>query len=101
MFDAFLTLLALFITRGLDISHEMLPELTETLNSFLNPEAQSVWSELKLNDLEAAFSLCGYSTIICLLVLLFENILFFMATLFPVSQLSLLTKFFIHRKDLN
>jgi len=82
-------------SRVLDLSHEIFPEFDEIIHSFLNDEAKNVWSELKLNHLEAAFSLCGYSTIICSLILLSENIFFFMTTLFLVFQFSSPGKFVI------
>ncbi len=85
LIDAQTTFTVRVAVRILDLCHQMLPENTETINIFLNDETQSVWSELKLNHLEAAFTLCGYSTIIFSLVFLFENIFFFMSTLFLVS----------------
>ncbi len=85
LIDAIVTLLALFITRGLDLSNEMFPEFVESINSFLNHEAQNVWSDLKLNDLEAAFSLFGYLTIICSVVFLFEKIFYFITIRYLVS----------------
>jgi hypothetical protein len=88
LIEARVTLVVLAAGRILDLAYELFPEYGDSINSFLNHEAQSVWSELKMNHLEAAFSLFGYSIIICLLILTFENIFFYIFTLFAVSLFS-------------
>jgi len=93
--DALVTYLSQAGGRFLDLSYEIFPEFTESIKLLLNRE-QSFWSELKSHDLEAAFSLFGYSIIICLLVFLFEIIFFFITTLFVVSLFSSLEKIFIY-----
>jgi len=82
--DVQLTFLVEVAARILDLSYQMFPEFAETVNSFLSHESQSVWSELKFNDLKAAFSLYVYPIIFCSLVFLYENIFFFINTLFLV-----------------
>jgi hypothetical protein len=83
--DAGLTHLVQVAARVLDLCYEINGECTKFIDSMLHHEAQSVWSELNFNHLESAFSLFGYSIIICLLILLFETMFFFMMTLFLVS----------------